>query len=146
VLTSPDGVNWTRHTIGNLPGPILAGVAWGSGRFVAAGAAGAAEPRVIATSDDGIEWSFVALPAVDAPGGLAGVVWNGNEFIAAGGSGNVLTSRDGLAWNADFTGTRDYFLAVAASRERCVAVGLAGAIMLDATCGDALFGDGFESR
>ena len=146
VLTSPDGITWTRHTIGDLPGPVIAGIAWNGERFVAVGAVGGPEPRAIAVSSDGIEWTFVTPPQVDGPGALAGVTWTGDKFVAVGGTGNVLTSRDGLAWNAEFTGTHDYFLAVAASPQRCIAVGLSGSIMLDAICGDTIFADGFEPR
>jgi hypothetical protein len=102
IYTSPDGVNWTRRTVGF--NQWLRGVAFGGGRFVTVGANG-----FIATSTDGVNWAPI-------PGGsgttarLNRVRYFSSRFWAAGQGGVLLSSANGLDWTPVNTGaTNDLF-------------------------------------
>ena len=69
--------------------PILRGVAYGNGTFVAVG-----EKGVILTSADGSEW---AAQSSGTTAGLNAVVFGNGLFVAAG-HGNILSSPDGATW------------------------------------------------
>lgn len=93
VYSSPDGVSWNFTTI-NVP--WLRGLAYGAGRLVAVGAAGA-----IFTSTDGANWT----PATSGTANdLYGVSFLNGRFIAVGTIGTILTSPDGLTWTARSAG------------------------------------------
>ena len=88
ILTSPDGVVWTRQVAGT--NNSLFSVAYGNGRFVAIG-------QTIYTSTDGVTWT--ASPPI--PGGVdsASVVAYGNGlFVWANGFTDMKSSTDGLSW------------------------------------------------
>jgi hypothetical protein len=91
ILTSPDGVQWTRQTSGVYPTDSFGGVTWSGTQFVAVGFG---EP--ILTSPDGVAWTRVS----GVPGGsLTGVAWSGVQFAAVGEQ-VILTSPDGVVWSA----------------------------------------------
>jgi len=93
VLTSPDGVTWTRRSFGT---PAYTGkIRFDGGKFTLVGNDG-----VILTSADGITWT-TAVPAT--PGGIGRIVSSGTMLVAAGSSrGTVLTSPDGAHWTARY--------------------------------------------
>jgi hypothetical protein len=89
ILTSPDGVSWTRRTSGTSS--WLSGVTYGNGLFVAVGMSG-----TILTSPDGVTWTART---------------SGTEQLAlrrdlrerplrggGGQDGAILTSPDGVSW------------------------------------------------
>ena len=112
VLTSPDGLKWTRAVQEAGYGPPAAGsmpyqwqlesVVWAGSQFVAVGrVVGQAEPlqwdrALIATSPDGVTWTEQSVP--DSGGKLLDVAWSGRRFVAVGSV--VLTSIDGVTWSA----------------------------------------------
>jgi hypothetical protein len=82
ILTSRDGVNWTKQAPGTSNG--LQGVAYGNGTFVAVGNSG-----TILTSRDGVRWTQRSLPT---KGWLTGVAYGNSTFVAVGWYGTILTS------------------------------------------------------
>jgi hypothetical protein len=109
------------------------------------------DPRVIATSPDGVNWTFVPAPPSGNADGLTSVVWNGSEFVAVGGLGIVLRSTDGTNWVTDDSGSVSFFNAIATTGGECIAAGLDGHVMINNDCGqplrnDEIFTSGFEAR
>jgi hypothetical protein len=91
ILTSRDGVDWTRQTSGVYPTDSFGGVTWSGTQFVAVGF-----DQPILTSPDGVAWTRIS----GAPrGSLTGVAWSGDRFVAVGQQ-LILTSPDGVAWSA----------------------------------------------
>ncbi len=113
VLTSPDGVTWTRRT---PPGGnrALAGAGYGNGTFVAVGYDRSIklwEPDVpvLLTSPDGETWTQQTVPPQigGVLNGLSSVTYGNGLFVAAGYnydnvSGRtvptIFTSPNGAAW------------------------------------------------
>ena len=92
ILTSPDGLTWSRNNIGTKYD--LTGIAKGVGHYVVVGHETDGNP-VILTSSNGTDW----LPTfVGATKGLNAVAWNGSQFVAVGDKGTILTSTDGSSW------------------------------------------------
>ena len=93
VLTSADGVAWSRRMVG-LATPLV-GVVFGDGQAVVVGINGA-----VLTTDDLSTFRVRAAPVViySAASGPTG-------FAATGTDGFILSSADGLNWNAQTDGT-----------------------------------------
>lgn len=113
ILTSSDGLAWTRRDAGTgSDGFGLKAACHGASRFVAVGAGGA-----IVTSLNGVSW----IPAeVDFTSDLAindlnDIVFGGGLFVAVGSAGTVATSSDGLIWTLQQVGTNDLSAAVFAN-------------------------------
>jgi hypothetical protein len=100
VLTSPDGIHWSRVSVGRSQGPlglstgetgVLYGIGWNGSRFVAVG-------ERLLTSTDGSNWLVAgAFPTC----AFTRVATNGAMFVAVGGyygRGCIATSPDGLTW------------------------------------------------
>ncbi len=81
ILTSPDGIQWTRREQNN--DSRLSGVCWTGDQFVAVGSDG-----LILTSDDGITWKSRETGSTT---GLRGV-WGNTEMIIAVGGSQILIS------------------------------------------------------
>ncbi len=98
VLTSVDGLNWTRRTLPGLPGSRVSRerVAFGNGRFVVLGSGSLSA----LTSLNGINWS-AGLGLNLKP---YGVTWGHDRFVAVGtdsaGAGAISTSEDGSMWTS----------------------------------------------
>ncbi|MEP7043177.1 MAG: hypothetical protein ABI843_08935 [Dokdonella sp.] len=151
AFTSPDGQGWTRSIVTDGHGPTFHSIASNGNILVAVGdAAGIpVDPRVIATSSDGVDWTFrPADPGVRSAGSLTSVAWTGLRFIAVGYDGTSLKSDDGLVWLGEDPGTGASFFAVAALNGQCVAGGYPALLMSnDNICRpDKIFSDGLESR
>lgn len=126
LVTSPDGVQWTRRAVGEYK---LLGIGYGNGRFVAVG-----EPlfvRIgavvgnspILTSPDGITWTDRDSGTRDV---LFDVAYGNGTFLAVGRS--ILASSDGANWSSKESALamlRDVTFADGSF----VAVGDAGAIL-----------------
>jgi hypothetical protein len=82
ILTSTDGVNWTRRTSGT--DNRLLGVTYGNGLFVAVGKDG-----TILTSPDGVSWTQRTSPEKRD---LLSVAYGNGTFVAVGDWGTILTS------------------------------------------------------
>ena len=95
LLTSPDGIRWT---VGN-PGTDdrLRGIAFGNGRFVAAGYNG-----TILTSKAGLSWTLQFSGVAER---LQSVAFGHGRFVVVGWGGQILTSSRGLNWAKRNSGT-----------------------------------------
>ncbi len=111
VLSSPDGQIWRKISSASVEGPVI----WAGTRLVAAGRSGQ-----MATSPDGVSWSF---PSVGTMNGIGALTWTGTQIVAVGGQGTVLTSPDGATWTFGYSGARVYLGSVAWSGSQLVAVG-----------------------
>ena len=93
ALSSADGVDWIRGTIGTTRG--VNAVAWAGDRFVAAAAGG-----ILAESADGVEWTAIESGTVNS---LYGVAFTGGRLLALGNAGTILRANcslgDALAVN-----------------------------------------------
>ncbi|MDH5768012.1 MAG: hypothetical protein OEZ31_03530 [Nitrospirota bacterium] len=108
LLTSPDGVNWTKRDTSNFSNArTLLGIAYGNGTFVAVGrnAEGTNNlPPLILTSPDGVNWTVRNPGSVE--GMLYGIAYGKGTYIAVGasspswGSPIIHTSPDGVNWTA----------------------------------------------
>jgi hypothetical protein len=91
ILISPNGTDWTAVESGTDAN--LYGVTCGNGKFVAVGAEGLFNGRIL-VSQDGVTWSTSLAPTYE----LHGVTFGAGVFVAVGESGAVLTSPDGDDW------------------------------------------------
>jgi hypothetical protein len=96
VLTSPNGIEWTRATTPTANN-FYRGVAHNGTRYVVAGLGpGPSERGAAAYSDDGVTWTAAKLPA--NVGTINSVAWGVGQFVAVGESGRIYASADGTAW------------------------------------------------
>jgi len=89
VLTSPDGISWTYHSVTSGYGTWY-GVAYGNGLFVAAGAS-------VIISSNGINW--ISPPGSPFYTGAESVVYLEGLFIICA-YGLCYTSPDGINWTS----------------------------------------------
>jgi len=120
ILTSPDGVTWTRRDSGTERS--LYGVAYGNGIFVAVGG----YMREILTSPDGIIWTERDSGTEKD---LSGVAYGAGTFVAVGSYGEILTSPDGITWTRRDSGTEKDLSGVAYGVGTFIAVGSYGEIL-----------------
>ena len=90
ILTSADGVTWTRLT--GLTGSFLTQIAYGNSTFVAVGNSGA----IRTSTDNGVTWVSSTFGSI----GFNGVCFDGTQFVAVGNSGVVATSTNGTNWTS----------------------------------------------
>jgi|WetSurMetagenome_2_1015567.scaffolds.fasta_scaffold02224_8 hypothetical protein len=118
ILTSEDGLTWTRATLlGSFI--TLSSVTFGGGRFAAVGSRG-----TILTSSDGAAWTAQNSQTTD---NLPCAAWVKDRFIAMGSNGVMVTSPDGETWTAGTMGTGGV-TSMAYGNGRIVAVGTGGTI------------------
>src|SRR3990170_8573205 len=94
ILTSTDGINWTKRESGTLN--PLNRITYADGKFIAVGWGG-----TILTSTDGIAWTSRASGNTSS---LNGIAYGNSAFVAVGDSGIILTSADGITWTARASG------------------------------------------
>jgi hypothetical protein len=112
LLTSSNGIDWTNRSSSNTGGYSLNDVIWTGSKFVTAGSG------VSGYSNDGINWNYVANPAI----GLFGVCYSGKTFVGAGNG--LFTSSDGVNWTQAYPDDHLYNIrSVAWSGYQYVAVG-----------------------
>lgn len=137
VVRSTDGAAWTP--VGPIRSGSLRDVAYGDGRWVAVGRAGAnsdGEPLVL-TSEDGVAWEKVDV----APGPSWNSVAHGNgTFVAVGDDPArsamvVVVSADGLTWTET---------ALASFRDARLSFGGARFVLWGEAGGVGVSGDGVE--
>lgn len=110
---SQDGITWTDSgaSLRNATG-----LAYGNGRFVAAGSDWA-------VSLDGLTWKV--LPAETD---LTGLAYGNGLFVATGKQGTIYTSKDGITWDGQ-TQSDGFLAGIAFGNGRFVAVGPDGALL-----------------
>jgi hypothetical protein len=126
ILTSPDGVVWTKQDSGTAAS--LSSVTWSGSQFVAVGGEGNWDELVgtIHTSPDGVVWT---KQDSGISGQLSSVTWGGNQFVAVGGYwdgegvGTIYTSPDGVVWAKQDSGTAAWLRSVTWSGSQFVTVG-----------------------
>ena len=92
IVTSPDGNTWAQTDVAL----VVKGLAYGNGKYVAAGDNGAIE-----TSPDGTNWTVQNSGTTVS---LEGITYN-NGFVAVGLGGTILSSTDGVTWTNNTSGT-----------------------------------------
>ena len=112
ILTSKDGIAWTRAVSGTVA--VLRGVAYGGGRFVAAGEGG-----LISTSPDGVSWTYEDSGTFAS---FHGIAYGGGRFVAVGPTA-VVASTDGMHWKTAAEMQMSGMYAVAYGEGQFVAVG-----------------------
>lgn len=94
VMTSPDGLTWTRRSV---PGnDWINSAAWNGVQFVAVGYLDDWPPtdtQITLTSSDGITWTRHTISTA-----LSHVIAHGGKFAAINATGAVVTSTDGITW------------------------------------------------
>ncbi len=90
VLTSPNGITWTRRAIPTTY--PLEGVASSGNLLVATGRHGE-----VLTSNDGIAWMHRSINAGGA--NLHSVASSGSLFVTASDANAIFSSADGITWN-----------------------------------------------
>ena len=99
VLTSPDGIAWTRRTIPTVHS--LEGIAFNGSLFVATGRAffdGGETNGEILTSPDGVNWTERSSGVSQLD--IHGIAWSGRLFVAATDQFGIIHSPDGITWTA----------------------------------------------
>lgn len=121
LVTSTDGVNWTR--VPDSPGARA--IAYGNAGFVAVG--GDDDGAAVWTSADGLSW---ARRHTEPLPWLRTVVFGNGQYLAAGDKGTLLLSADGVTWQRRNSGIHPDFVAALAARGRFLAMGWGGALVM----------------
>lgn len=103
VLTSPDGVTWTRRTdfTTKFSGNPMYGLAFGNSTYVACGTYAIAtptRPTVGTSTDGGTTWTVRTGPTWASGTTATTAAWNGSTFLIGGTSNHAATSTDGVTW------------------------------------------------
>jgi hypothetical protein len=98
IVTSPDGINWTKQQSGTTW--ALNGVTYGNGQYVVVGTRG-----ITLTSPDGINWKITNDVNALTSDTLQSISYGAGQFVASGGAGLIFTSSDGITWNSQISGT-----------------------------------------
>jgi len=100
VLTSPDGVAWTRRTdfTTKFSGNPMYGLAFGGGTYVACGFTSTTTPTVGTSTDGGATWTVRTGPTWGTGVIATTAAWNGTSFLICGTGNNAATSPDGVTW------------------------------------------------
>jgi hypothetical protein len=99
IAYSPDASSWTISTSARTAFPAgntVSTIATNGSIFVAGSNGGR-----IATSSDGVNWTYQAQLSTTAWGGtnIVQIIWNGTKFLAIGSAAQaVATSTDGSTW------------------------------------------------
>jgi len=102
ILTSPDGITWTKRTSG-LTDRKLYGITWSGTQFIAvSGSELQPADTIILSSSDGINWTRRTI-VVGTPYTLFDVAWTGSQFVIVGTGGVVFASSDGINWTTSST-------------------------------------------
>jgi hypothetical protein len=129
ILTSPDGITWTR--IPSLPtGISFTGVTYDGSRYVVSGyrfTASATDRGVIAYSDNGVNWTIVTVASGQSQ--FWDVTYGAGRFVVIGDNGVVYHSTDGVAWAAAASPVTSKLRAVAFADGLFLAVGDSGRIL-----------------
>ncbi len=132
LLTSPDGVNWTKEKY-NGPLTGITSIAYGNGKYIGVGF------QKIVSSLDGSNWT-VEDSAV--PVNFINLLFCNNQFVAISSdrcaisgkhfvsdNNQITTSSDGIKWTSHNIGQYENLYAMAYGNGQFVAVGASGAIL-----------------
>jgi len=119
VLTSEDGVTWTRRTVSGVT-QNLQSVIHENGKYVAVGQNG-----TIITSEDGVTWT----KTVSGSQNLQSVIYGNGKFVAVGASGRVITSTNGTNWTAQSSNVYSNLNGVTYANNQYVIVGASGTVI-----------------
>ncbi len=137
VLTSPDGVEWTR--LHRWDWTNFSGVVWTGTKLVSVGTHGS-----VMVSRDGSSWERERLQTwstttkryadVGIPWDLCQIIWTGNLFLAIGNrsssfSAIILSSPDGLNWTYQHEAAGVTLYGITWTGKQFIAVGLPGVIL-----------------
>jgi hypothetical protein len=114
VLANEPSLTWHVRNP-QFPGQSIHCIAYGDGRYVAAGADGMAF-----LSGNGTQWIQVETPVFST---LFGITFGGGSFVAVGDFGAIVVSTNGIDWQEATTLTFNTFRAVAYAKGIWVAVG-----------------------
>jgi len=104
ILTSPDGITWTKRASG-LMDRTFYGMTWSGAQFIAvSGSDLFPADTIISSSPDGINWTQRTVVANTAFT-LFDAVWTGSQFVVVGSGNVVFTSSDGVNWISHSTPT-----------------------------------------
>ena len=132
ILTSSNGLSWTPRTSGTSQ--YLSDVTYGNGYYVAVG-----NQRILRSSD-GIDWSFATNNVY-----FYRSAYCSGLFKVAGANGSIWSSTDGLAWEAETSGTTNLLRGISYAEDQFVAVGYNGTILTKGTMGAAAEEGGGET-
>lgn len=123
ILTSPDGVTWTRRESG-FPTRWLVSVAYANGLFVVTGGTPPNSERngIILTSPDGVTWT----PRVNNAVRVNNAAFGNGTWLAVDDLGGRWTSLDGLTWSFGSTARPGYLRGLAYGAPIFVSTGLTG--------------------
>ncbi|MVM29138.1 T9SS type A sorting domain-containing protein [Spirosoma sp. HMF4905] len=123
MLTARAQTDWTNRP--QVTSQIFADIAYGDGKYVAVVGN---DNKVIRSTDQGFTWT---TQDVGASGAMYAIVYANSQFVAVGNSGHIITSTDGLTWNAHESGTNQHLRDITYnSYSGFVAVGFNGAIVM----------------
>lgn len=117
ILHSSDGAHWERISLNGFYAQQC--VAYGDGRFIAAGASS------IMVSTDGLNWGFVQSVSKQ----IESVTYGAGQYVAVGDDGSILISADGASWEARTPLTPRRLLGVTYGAGRFVAAGARGTML-----------------
>jgi photosystem II stability/assembly factor-like uncharacterized protein len=138
LLTSPDAVTWTSHSVGS---GIWYCLAWNGKIMVGAGfdydytTVSDYSTSFLNMSHNGTEWSPCST-YIPSEASLTSIIWTGSQFVAVGGCrsstydnySSAYTSSDGLTWTESTIRTMSFISAVTWTDNTYVAVGNDGMI------------------
>ena len=114
ILSSPDGITWTKRTISNTLGKN--DIIWDQvlGQFITVGQSG-----IVMTSTDGITWTTRTSNTTST---LHRIKKENNSYCIVGDSGTFLRSDDGITWTKRSTGSAHNY-SIASKSDLFVVVG-----------------------
>ena len=116
VMTSPDGVTWTLRTLSTNTSSISwSSVCYGfqpnsQGIFVAVSSLPNGTTNKIMYSYNGNQWTAINSIPVDAQ--WQSVCYGNGLFVAVASNGQVITSTNGTAWQAQISAANNYWTSV----------------------------------
>jgi hypothetical protein len=122
LMTSPDGIAWTRQTPAGIGSMNLKPVTWHANQYTI----GNLNTFTTLTSGDGTDWTL--HPPVQI-GTINRITYNGVQYLAVGTSGMILTSPDLEQWDVRSSGTAKTLYSAIWDGSQFVVVGESGTIL-----------------
>ena len=131
IARSSDGNRWGEASFSATEN-WLQDIAWGGGRFVAAGWGGNGRVGTVVYSTDGDRWELADDHEYLTDGHFEAIAWSGERFVAVSYfNGTIMYSRDGDHWEqASEIATYDLLRDVTWGAGHFVAVGWNGTIVV----------------
>jgi hypothetical protein len=119
ILTSPDGVTWTRQN--SRTSQYLRSIAFGKGVFVAVGSSG-----TVLVSTNGVDWTDRSSQKYPC---FRGIAYGNGVFVEVGANGVIATSPDGVTWTQRSSGVTAFLRGISYGNDTFAAVGENGTIL-----------------